>query len=71
MDIIDQTQERMERLSECEHRFGVPKRKPEAPQATGYCLNCGEPIADMRRWCGAECRDEWEIIDAALRRRGL
>ena len=29
-------------------------------QATGRCLWCGEPVADGRRWCDAECRDEWE-----------
>jgi len=29
-------------------------------QATGRCLWCNEPLADGRRWCDAECRDEWE-----------
>ncbi|GHT90510.1 hypothetical protein FACS1894101_3060 [Betaproteobacteria bacterium] len=70
-DIADMTQERIERLALCQQRFGQAKQKPAAPEATGYCLNCGDPIADMRRWCDSECRDEWEHIDAALRRRGL
>ena len=24
---------------------------------TGFCLTCGEPVPDQRRWCDAECRD--------------
>ncbi|MDR1889042.1 MAG: hypothetical protein LBQ81_06680 [Zoogloeaceae bacterium] len=71
MDIVDQTQERIERLALCEQRFGRARPKPEAPQATGYCLFCGDPLADMRRWCSALCRDEWEHLDALLRRRGV
>ncbi|MDR3053995.1 MAG: hypothetical protein LBU53_01125 [Zoogloeaceae bacterium] len=62
MDIADQTQERIERLTEAEQRFGAAK--PESPQPTGYCLNCGEPLADMRRWCSADCRDDWEWFNA-------
>lgn len=33
-------------------------RKPEGPRATGYCLCCEEP--SEKRWCNADCRDEWE-----------
>lgn len=32
-------------------------RRQEGPQATGVCLNCGEPSDG--RWCDADCRDEW------------
>ena len=97
MYIADQTQERFLRRSEAEQRFGAKPQKPAAPEATGYCLFCGEPIAAppspqpspnpppspiqgegvmrgegvIRRWCNSECRDEWERIDAALRRKGL
>lgn len=37
-------------------------RAPEGPAATGVCLDpyCGVPLADGRRWCGPECRDNWE-----------
>lgn len=37
-------------------------RKPEGPAETGFCLNpnCGLEIESGRRWCDAECRDEWE-----------
>ena len=37
----------------------VRERKDEAPH-TGHCLNCGEPLPAGRRWCDADCRDEWE-----------
>jgi hypothetical protein len=34
-------------------------------EATGECLNCYEPIADIgRRWCNVECQYDW-----GLRRR--
>ena len=37
------------------------RKEQEAVTATGYCLSCGEPIADStRRWCDADCRDDWE-----------
>jgi hypothetical protein len=28
--------------------------------ATGECLFCGEPVEQKRRWCDAQCRDDWE-----------
>ena len=28
--------------------------------ATGYCLYCEAPLEDGRRWCDADCRDDWE-----------
>jgi hypothetical protein len=27
---------------------------------TGKCLNCREAVKDERRWCDAECREEYE-----------
>lgn len=29
---------------------------------TGYCLSalCGDEVPPGRRWCDAECRDDWE-----------
>lgn len=35
-------------------------RKPEAPQFTGACLFCEEPVEPPKRWCNPECRDLWE-----------
>jgi hypothetical protein len=59
-DLIDRAQEAMEQLDEIRAR----KRPTDpSPQATGLCLWCGEPVPDGRRWCGPECRDDWEWHD--------
>lgn len=44
--------------------------KPKQVSGIGVCLNpeCGEPIDDDRRWCCAECRDQWQRYqDAKVR----
>lgn len=38
------------------------QRRPAAPTATGRCLHCDEILDDVRRWCGLECRDQWEAL---------
>lgn len=35
-------------------------RAPIGPMPTGHCLWCRAPLPDLRRWCGAECRDQWQ-----------
>lgn len=59
MDDADITGERaeveMERRLKAAHDFA-----PEA-KACGMCLNCAEPVPDGRRWCDAECREDWEL----------
>ncbi len=38
------------------------RRPHETASATGFCLFCGEPIAEPnRRWCDADCRNDWEL----------
>lgn len=27
---------------------------------TGRCHSCGDRVEDGRRWCDADCRDDWE-----------
>lgn len=56
-DDIDRTQERAEALAPYLARLS---RRPEAPPATGRCLNCDEPVEHPRRWCNNECREDWE-----------
>lgn len=34
------------------------KGQEHAP--TGECLWCAEPLDDDRRWCDADCRDDWQ-----------
>jgi hypothetical protein len=35
-------------------------RKPNGPEATGECFECGEELAGGKRWCDSDCRDAWE-----------
>jgi RNA polymerase-binding transcription factor DksA len=66
-DLADLAQIQQERLES----YTRKARKPAAPQATGYCLHCGEPLPDGRRWCCVECRDDWERMDTILKARGM
>ena len=35
-------------------------RKPVGPEATGFCLHCGEDLSEGKRWCDTDCRDQWQ-----------
>lgn len=47
-------------LEEMERSAALMRRAPSGPVATGQCLWCDSDVEDGRRWCDAECRDEWE-----------
>lgn len=51
-------------LEEVLTNAALASKKKEGPAATGCCLNCGEPLADGRRWCDAACRDDYEYREA-------
>ena len=53
-DLADIAQKRME----VEERLRRINTAPEA-EATGCCLNCDTPLAEGRRWCDAECLEDW------------
>lgn len=55
-DIIDTANDYAEVLTEAARQY----RKPEGPKATGFCLNCEEVVAEGKRWCDAQCRDDYE-----------
>lgn len=57
-DDIDLAQERDEKLLEAQ----ISVRKPAGPEATGACLCCEEPLPIPRRWCDADCRDDYEKL---------
>lgn len=40
--------------------IATKQRKPEGPVATGWCLNCDEKLGQGRRFCDADCRDDYE-----------
>lgn len=37
-------------------------RQQDGPQATGFCLNCKEPLPKDERFCDSDCRDDWAIL---------
>lgn len=65
MDIADITAERMEFLDALSVKNS---RKPEGPVATGFCLNCGEPLEPGVRWCNRDCSTDWSKRDAVRAR---
>jgi hypothetical protein len=56
MDISDQATAREEQ----ERVLATKIRKPEGPPAVGWCLHCETAVPDGYRWCGPECRDDWD-----------
>jgi predicted nucleic acid-binding Zn ribbon protein len=36
----------------------------EAHKETGFCLFCSEPLSTGRRFCDADCRDDFEREEA-------
>jgi len=49
----------------------IESRKDNGPPPCGECHYCGEPLNDGRRFCDAECRDDWQRdMDALRRNRG-
>lgn len=50
-------------MEELRRRAAQAVRKPEAPQATGFCLNCEARLSgEGRRWCDVHCRDDWQKV---------
>jgi len=60
MDISDQATAREEQ----ERERSMTLRRPPGPAATGWCLHCAVPVPEGYRWCGPECRDDWQIEHA-------
>ncbi len=57
-DEIDLAAER----EEMDRRMALSTKRPVGPTATGRCLYCDEVVGDHLRWCGPECRDQWEAL---------
>ena len=56
VDEIDRANKEVEMLLADASRM----RKQEAPGYTGHCFWCDEKLPSPRRFCDADCRDEWE-----------
>ena len=35
-------------------------KRPTGPTASGWCLNCSEPLPNGVRWCDSDCQHDWE-----------
>lgn len=55
-DIIDQANDLIER----EMQARLASRRNTMLPPTGECYNCAEPVIENRRFCDAECRDEYD-----------
>lgn len=60
-DLIDQANE----AAELFRTAALSQRKPEGPQATGYCYNCEAHLKPRQRWCDTQCRADWEKTERA------
>lgn len=58
MDNADRAQRDLEILERA-RRYKRDAQKKKVI-STGYCLFCGEPLEAGRRWCDADCRDDWQ-----------
>jgi len=61
-DDVDLTEQRTEFEAKV-HLYQSHRDEPSIKEPTGACLNCEEPLTD-RRWCNADCRDQWERRDS-------
>jgi hypothetical protein len=58
-DVVDDANE----LAEQQRAAALRRQRSSARfivGATGACLSCGATVGAGRRWCDADCRDEWE-----------
>lgn len=61
MDNLDRAQKETDLLQLRQLQAVREKASHREVEATGFCLNCGEEVEPGRRWCCADCRDEWEL----------
>jgi hypothetical protein len=64
-DDIDAANERAELRLEAERKF----RYPSLPDV-GSCHFCGESLSAGRRFCDADCRDDWQVARKMRKLRG-
>lgn len=57
MDAADISQQKEELFAKA--NLYKSKKEVTHTQPTGFCLFCGESVDVNRRWCDAECRDDW------------
>ncbi|HWO99754.1 MAG TPA: hypothetical protein VNL74_03920 [Methylococcus sp.] len=60
MDLADRAQQ----VEEWDREIRVANLRANPPEAepVGVCLYCGATLPEGRRWCDADCRDDWERV---------
>lgn len=61
--------DRAEELEQKQRDIAMAYRKPTL-KSCGLCHSCGEDVAGTRQFCDADCRDDYERIEAAKLRNG-
>lgn len=62
-DDIDIAQENQQRLHDARINQARSRAGQLEVKATGYCLNCDEPLASGLRFCDADCRDDYQKMN--------
>lgn len=69
MDVLDKVQNDLEIIEALALKYRHKGSEQEVAE-TGYCLYCGEPVEEGRRWCSPECRSDWEHEQQRRRQNG-
>jgi hypothetical protein len=65
MDDIDRAQAREEQ----DRNLSLMARKPQL-NPCGTCYNCSDPVHGVAEFCDADCREDYEMREAARARAG-
>lgn len=65
-DIFDQASDR-EQL-ERDLAIASARKHFASAHVTGHCLWCNAELEQGKRWCDAECREDWELDQESRRR---
>jgi RNA polymerase-binding transcription factor DksA len=60
MDLIDRAEEVENWMREAAITIIAARANDIPKNLSGLCWTCGAPVPDERRWCCAECRDDYE-----------
>lgn len=59
-DDVDMMQERLEKEEAIRRKYR--DKSTNTIVATGWCLNCSAKLDSGLRFCDADCRDDWELM---------
>lgn len=55
--------EKAEQLQQQKLRDSIEKARKDLTKSskpTGFCLNCGEPLQESKRFCDKDCAEDYE-----------